>query len=141
MQDKSAEGRPLILVVDDDRDTRLLYTTYLNVQGFNVDEAPNAHAALHRIEAQPPRVVLTDLMLPGISGFELCETIRSSDPNHEIAIVALSGRPVTEDERQRGGGACFDRVLLKPCQLDDLFGAICDVLRDPPSSLPPRACL
>jgi DNA-binding response OmpR family regulator len=129
-----AENAPLILVVDDDVDTRLLYATYLNVEGFRVDEAPDATSALRRIERQVPRVVLTDLMLPGISGFDLCTTIRSHDPYHRIGVVALSGRAVTDQEWRDGRAACFDAMLMKPCAPEEILRTIRQVMDAAPAA-------
>jgi CheY-like chemotaxis protein len=63
---------PLVLVVEDDRATRAWYRDVLTFSGFRTTEAHNGHQALEKARDEWPNVVLTDLAVPGMDGFEFC---------------------------------------------------------------------
>lgn len=122
----SSERKPLVLLVDDDRDTREMYSEYLSYSGMRVAEAPSAYRALERAREQKPDVVVTDIAMPGMDGLDLSRQLRSEGSMHDVPIIALSGQA---SERAREAG--FDVVLLKPCGPDTLLHVIEDVLNKP----------
>ena len=122
-------GRPpLVLLVEDDRDTREMYSEYLSHSGLIVAEAPSGRRALERAREQCPDVVVTDIAMPGMDGLELSRQLRSSPPTRDVPIIAVSGNA---SERAREAGA--DVVLEKPCSPDYLLHVIEDVLERPRS--------
>lgn len=80
-----------ILIVDDDATMRLLMKETLQEEGYIIDEADNGIDALQMISAVPPDVVLLDVRMPGMSGFEVCAEIRKFSGETNIAIVMVTG--------------------------------------------------
>lgn len=103
-------GTPRLLLVDDDASLAAMLREFLELQGFIVDVLHNAEDGLARIDADPPDLLVLDVMLPGMSGFEALKELRS---RHELPVVMLTARG-EESERILGlmGGA--DDYLPKP---------------------------
>jgi CheY-like chemotaxis protein len=119
---------PLVLLVEDDRDTREMYSEYLSYSGLRVAEAPSGVRALERAREQTPDVVVTDIAMPGMDGLELSRRLRADPPTRDVPIIAVSGNPT-----QRAWEAGCDMMLEKPCTPDELLQAIEDVLDKPRS--------
>jgi two-component system, cell cycle response regulator DivK len=117
------EHPPLVLLVEDDRDTREMYSEFLSHSGLRVAEAPSGRRALETAREQCPDVVVTDIAMPGMDGLELSRRLRSSAPTREVPIIAVSGNAC---ERAREAGA--NVVLEKPCPPDHLLHVIEGVL-------------
>jgi two-component system, cell cycle response regulator DivK len=117
------QGSPLVLLVEDDCDTREMYRTYLTYSGVRVAEAPDGFQALERAHQQRPDVVVTDIAMPGMDGLELSRKLREEPPTRDVPIIALSGQA---SSRAREAG--FNVVLDKPCMPDALLHAIEEVL-------------
>lgn len=94
---------------------------------YEVSEAGDGVAALKSIEQRVPDIVVTDLALPRMDGFELVSTIRKQRHTADVPVIALSGYSGPEyDERTRKAGTTM--VLMKPCMPDALVEAINRVL-------------
>jgi len=105
---------PLVLVVEDDPQTRQFYTEALQRDGFVVEQAHNGHQALHKALEIEPDLILTDIAVPGIDGIELCRRLRADSRTHGIPVLAISGYGDRQyADRARMAGA--DRMLAKPC--------------------------
>jgi len=112
--------RSLVLLVEDDRDVRLLFAMWLRDAGFRVDEAHNGHQALDRAIEVLPDAILTDLHIPGIDGYELTRRLKSEHRTRTIPVVAMTGyEPFTQDPSRADRAGC-DAVLAKPFQRDDV---------------------
>lgn len=85
------ERDPLILVVDDDRSTRRLMTTALKKSGFEVVEAENGLRALEVFELKRPDLVLLDVVMPEMDGFETCRRIRTHPNGPSVPVVIITG--------------------------------------------------
>jgi CheY-like chemotaxis protein len=114
---------PLVLLVEDDQDTREMYSEYLSYSGLRVAEAPTGFGALQRAREQTPDVVVTDIWMPGMDGLELSRRLRAEGSTRDVPIIAVTGNPT---ERVREAGC--DLMLEKPCTPDELLHAIEDVL-------------
>lgn len=84
-----------ILIVDDDELLRMSLLQMLTVAGYHVRSADGGHAALCDIEREPPDLLLSDLNMPGLSGFELLSEVRGRFP--DIHVIAMSGAYFGED--------------------------------------------
>jgi DNA-binding response OmpR family regulator len=102
---------PLCLLVDDDRDGREGYAEYLRVNGFEVAECEDAEAALQKLARSAPDILLLDLQLPGLSGWDLMREVRAVSPH--VPIVAFSACVYPEDRRRAEEAGC-DAFLTKP---------------------------
>ena len=106
------EGRR-VLVVDADADTRALYQDALSIEGCDVVEAADGREALTKALIQPPAIVITELRLPQVSGFALCEILRRDRMTATIPIVVVTGetrRPELEHVRRIGA----NDIIVKP---------------------------
>ncbi|MEG4572012.1 response regulator [Microcoleus sp. N3A4] len=101
-----------ILIVEDDVATREILRRILEREGWAVTEADSGRAALSRLEIARPHLILLDLMLPEMDGFELIGELRKSYSGDPIPIVVLTGKDLTPAESQQLNG-CVDRVLQK----------------------------
>jgi CheY-like chemotaxis protein len=109
-----------VLVVDDHTSQAQVLATLLNkAWGHEVSVAYDGPQALAAIEVQHPDVVLLDIGLPGMNGFEVARRVRANPDNQDILIVALSGYGQEEDQR-RSEEAGFDMHLVKPPALATL---------------------
>ena len=94
MPPRPDNGRRRILVVDDNEDLRNMLRLFLEAEGFEVAVAPDGHAALAALRAQPADVVVTDLFMPDKDGIETIVELKKRFP--EAKIVAMSGWTSTE---------------------------------------------
>jgi CheY-like chemotaxis protein len=117
-----------VLVIEDDAATRQMLCGMLEKEGWIVTEAPNGRAALAQIEADRPGLILLDLMMPGMNGFEFIAELRERESGHDIPIVVLSAKDLTREEHQRLHGN-VERVLQKGvCSREQLLNEM-NVLR------------
>ena len=111
---------PTVLLVEDDREGRRLFATWLSQAGFRVLEAHNGFQALERALELQPDVVVTDLNIPGIDGFELTRRLRKDPRTRAVPILAVTGYAAFAADPNRAQRAGCDAVLPKPCSPDDL---------------------
>jgi DNA-binding response OmpR family regulator len=117
-----------ILVVDDDADHRVLLTTYLGGEGYSVAEADTGEAALEFIARQPVALVLLDVMLPGLSGFDVCRRLKR-DPktaSTPIVMVTALGDPAS---RAKAFDSDADEFIAKPVFRLELLARVRAILR------------
>ena len=113
------EQRPLILVVDDYQDAREMYAEYLEFSGFRVAEARNGNEAVEQAFALHPDLILMDLSLPGMDGWEATRRLKADDRTRQIPIVALTGHALAGASEGAKRAGC-DSFVTKPCLPDDL---------------------
>jgi len=114
---------PLVLVVDDADDNRLLYATTIAEAGYEVVEATSGEEALDRISATRPAVIVMDLSMPGIDGWEATRRIKTNPVTADIVVIALTAH-ATNYGLQQARDAGAEAVLTKPCLPQDLLGVI-----------------
>ncbi len=112
-----------ILVVDDEPDVVALITRALDAEGFEVVTAYDGISALDLATSEQPDLVLLDIMMPMMSGYEVCEQLKASPETHEIPIVCLSSAHTT-DARERSRQAGAATLLLKPFTSAELVAQI-----------------
>jgi CheY-like chemotaxis protein len=111
---------PLVLIVEDDHSTRLMYRDFLNHSGFRTADAHNGFQALEKALELRPDLVVTDLAVPGMDGFEFCRKLQQSSATCNIPILAITGHAEYLDDLERFRHAGITHVLLKPCELDEV---------------------
>ena len=119
----STGGNPAtVLLVEDHVDSRQMYAEFLRAE-FNVVEAEDGVGALQLMQHSAPDIVVTDLALPRMDGFELVERMRADERLRNVPVIALSGFSGPEyEERARQAGS--NLVLQKPCLPDELARAV-----------------
>jgi CheY-like chemotaxis protein len=118
-----------ILLVEDHRDTREMYATFLEFEGMSVAGVDRGADALRLIQAGPPDLVVTDLHLPDTSGLDLTRQIKADPHSAHVAVVLLTGEAFLDFEAEARAAGCAT-VCLKPCAPDVLAGVIGQVLAD-----------
>ena len=113
------QNAPLILVVDDYQDAREMYAEYLQFSGFRVAEARNGNEAVEQALALKPSLILMDLSLPGMDGWEATRRLKADSETKHIPIVALTGHALAGASEGAKRAGC-DSFVTKPCLPDDL---------------------
>jgi two-component system cell cycle response regulator DivK len=114
---------PLVLVVEDYQDAREMYAAYLQFSGYRVAEAANGLEALEKTRELMPDIILLDLALPKMDGWEATRRLKADERTRHIPIVALTGHALAghaEGARQAG----CDAFVTKPCLPDALVTEI-----------------
>jgi CheY-like chemotaxis protein len=125
---------PLVLIVEDDLGTRVMYRDYLSHCGFRIADAHNGHQALAKAKELRPDVVLTDLAVPGMDGFEFCRALQQSDSTRAIPILAVTGHSEYLGQPDRFRQAGILNVLTKPCAPDVIAAELRRLLEESPAS-------
>jgi two-component system response regulator MprA len=115
-----------ILVVDDDRRITETWRRALAYEGYSVDVARTGPEALQKALERPPDLYILDLMLPGMTGFEICERLRHS--GDQTPILMVTARDAVTD-RVKGLDIGADDYLVKPAQLAELLARVRALLR------------
>ncbi len=118
---------PHILIVEDEEHLAVGIKFNLEAEGFRVTTATNGPVALKIIEEKtiPVDLVILDLMLPGMSGYDVCERLRES--GEKMPVLILSARTLTED-RTRSFNVGANQYLTKPFELDELISRVRNLL-------------
>jgi two-component system, cell cycle response regulator DivK len=125
------DGTPLsVLLVEDDLDGRRLYAQWLTDAGFHVREAHNGLQALERAFDARPDVVVTDLHIPGIDGFELARRLKQDPRTRDVPVLAVTGYVAFASDPARALRAGCDAVLPKPYSPEDLEAAIRNLIEE-----------
>ncbi len=119
--------RPRVLVVDDFPDAREMYAEYLAYAGFDVIEASNGVEALERASDSQPDVIVMDLSLPVMDGWEATRRLKANQDTTTIPIVALTGHVLAGISEGAKKAGC-DAFVTKPCLPEDLVKEIRKVL-------------
>jgi DNA-binding response OmpR family regulator len=116
-----------VLVVDDDPDVCDLVTYKLEQSGFEVRRASDGDAALREVAQRIPDLVLLDIMMPGISGLEVLERLRSDQATAVIPVVMLTAK-AQENDVERGFQLGADDYVVKPFSPRELVRRVTAVL-------------
>ena len=103
-----------ILMVDDFHDNREMYAAYLRFSGFSVDEAVTGTEAIEKALATSPNLIVMDLSLPGMDGWEATRRLKADPKTKHIPIVVVSGHALEGSVRAAKVAGC-DAFLRKPC--------------------------
>lgn len=109
-----------VLVVDDNLDSALSLSMWLKLKGCETEVAHDGMAALSVAERFDPSVVLLDIGLPKLDGYEVCRRIRAAEWGRSIRVFALTGWG-QEDDKQATADSGFDAHLVKPVDLKSLY--------------------
>ncbi|MGO9056929.1 MAG: response regulator [Candidatus Binataceae bacterium] len=119
---------PRVLVVEDEEDIRALVRYNLEQEGFGVEEARDGAEGYDLIRRHMPDAMVLDLMLPGISGLELCQKLRTESPTQALPIIMLTAKS-SEVDRILGLEMGADDYVVKPFSPRELVARIRAVLR------------
>ena len=117
-----------ILVVDDNRDNVEIIATRLRFRGYIIDEASDGAAALEQVRLNPPDLILLDVMLPDIDGYEIARRVKNDEGMPFIPIILVTARDTTQD-KVAGLDAGADDYLTKPINFPELEARVRSMLR------------
>jgi CheY-like chemotaxis protein len=124
---------PLVLVVDDFPDNRDMYMQYLEFSGLRVAEAQNGHEALQQAFDLLPDLIVMDLSLPGLDGWEATRRLKADPRTHAIPVIALTGHALAGHSKGAIEAGC-DAFITKPCLPERLLEEIRKMLDSRPVS-------
>jgi DNA-binding response OmpR family regulator len=123
----AAATKPKVIIVDDDRDTREMLTLALQLEDFDVSQAANGLRLISAMHVDRPDVILLDVMMSWIDGFELCRAIKKNPSFMDIPVIFISARKSVEDERA-GLEAGAVEYFTKPLDMDRLIARMREIL-------------
>jgi DNA-binding response OmpR family regulator len=118
---------PLILVAEDERDIRDLIVFTLQISGFNVVETPNGEEAVKKATELKPDLILMDVRMPKMTGYEACKVLKKQDATKDIPVVFLSAKG-QETEINTGLEMGAVEYFLKPFAPDELAARVNKIL-------------
>ena len=121
---------PRILIVDDDRHNRLLLEVMLAPDGYSIVSAPTGEEALAMVAQQPPDLILLDVMMPGMDGYQVVARIKSNPATKHIPVIMLSALD-DRNSRTHGLSAGAEDFLTKPVNRVELCTRVRALLRPP----------
>ncbi len=123
------KGKAKILVVDDELDTVNLVRIILGTEGYPVQTAQDGQEAFLRISQEKPDLILLDIRLPGMDGYEICRKLKRSPETATVPIIMFSASD-SKLTRTRVREAGADEFLLKPFTIKKLLGVVTKHLGD-----------
>jgi len=117
-----------VLIAEDDIDIRNLIAFSLRFGGFEVVEASNGQEAVERALSEKPALILMDVRMPKMTGYEACKQLKSKDETKHIPVIFLSAKG-QETEIQEGLAAGAEEYILKPFAPDELTNKVREVVQ------------
>ena len=125
-----------IMVVEDDAALREIYSIRITAEGYDVVSAGDGEEALAVAVREKPDLILSDVMMPKISGFDMLDILRSTPETANIKVIMMTALSA-DDQRERGERLGADRYLVKSqVGIEDVVNAIHEVLGDKPAAAP-----
>ena len=117
------EDSPRILVIDDSLEARMLLTDILTDNGYEVLTASNGHTALKYVEVEVPDLILLDVKMPGMDGYEVCNKLKSAEPSSMIPVIFISGlyEAASKIKGFNAGGVDY---ITKPFQPEEVLARV-----------------
>ena len=128
-----------IMVVEDDASLLEIYSIRITAEGYEVVSAGDGEEALAVAVREKPDLILSDVMMPKISGFDMLDILRSTPETADIKVIMMTALSA-DDQRERGERLGANRYLVKSqVGIEDVVNAIHDVLGDKPNASPAPA--
>jgi two-component system, cell cycle response regulator DivK len=136
--DRPTAGRaPLVLIVDDYADNRQMYAKYLVFKGLQAAEAADGHAALQKAHELHPDVILMDLSLPGMDGWQATRELKADRRMQRIPVIVITGHALGGVADSARAAGC-DAFITKPCSPEDVLAEIQRLLAPTATGPPDR---
>jgi CheY-like chemotaxis protein len=130
LRTEASQPRPLVLVVDDFADNREMYSEFLTFSGYEVIEARNGKEAIDAAFQRSPDIIIMDLSLPVMDGWEATRRLKADQRTNRIPVVALTGHAMQGHSKGAMEAGC-DSFVAKPCLPDQLVAEIRKMLSTP----------
>lgn len=119
--------RPKIMLIDDSSTNNLLYTSILSDEGYDVVVCEHAKSALKSLQKERPNLIILDLMMPGMDGFDLLQSMKSQAELAKIPVIMLTAN-ASEESEKRARSLGVKAFLSKPAGIKEIIEAVKDVL-------------
>jgi DNA-binding response OmpR family regulator len=119
--------KPKVIIVDDDRETRELLALALQMENFEVSQAANGLRLISTLHVDRPDVILLDVNMSWIDGFELCRAVRKNEDFRQIPVIFISARSSAADVK-RGREAGASDYFTKPVEMTTLIARIRELI-------------
>src|SRR6185369_9894152 len=116
--------RMKILIVEDDANSRTYLERALKSQGYSVESAANGVAALERAKQLRPDLIISDILMPEMDGFELCRRVKADEQLRSIPFVFYTATYVEQKDEKLAMALGAARFLIKPMEPENFFSAI-----------------
>ena len=126
-------GKPRILLIDDEKLATDLISARLEANGFEVSAANSPEAALDFLKTNKPDLILLDLIMPGMNGYEVLDKIRAGNTTKDIPVIMLTAKMVQAD-KVKALNKGLDDYMTKPYDSEELLARINAVLKRSKSS-------
>jgi two-component system, cell cycle response regulator DivK len=123
VEEKAREGAPLILIIDDTEDNREVYIQFFRHQGWRVSSAEDGIEGLRLATAELPSLIVLDLGLPKMDGWQVAEQLKRNEGTKHIPIIACTGH-AGDDLKKRAFAAGVADYVIKPCLPADLVARV-----------------
>jgi len=127
MATEAPARKPKVIIVDDDRDTREMLTLALELEGFEVAQAANGLRLISTLHVDRPDLILLDVMMSWIDGFELCRAVKKNDEFRDIPVIFISAKKTATDIRT-GLAAGASDYFSKPIDMERLLSRIAQLI-------------
>lgn len=128
-----------VMLVEDDKNLREIYSIRLVAEGYDVVSAGDGEEALALAVQERPDLVVSDVMMPKISGFDMLDILRSTPETKDTKVIMMTALS-SEDQRIRGENLGADKYLVKSqVGIEDVVNAVHEVLGDKPGAQPAAA--
>ena len=120
---KTLQNQTKILLVDDEPNILVAIEFLLAKEGYQIQKAFDGQQAIEKVESFHPNIIILDVMMPGLDGFEVARRVRHMDGNDDIKIIFLTAKGTTQD-KMKGYSTGGEYYLIKPFDNDELVNLV-----------------
>ena len=120
---KTLQNQTKILLVDDEPNILVAIEFLLAKEGYKIQKAFDGQQAIEKVESFHPNIIILDVMMPGLDGFEVARRVRHMDGNDDIKIIFLTAKGTTQD-KMKGYSTGGEYYLIKPFDNDELVNLV-----------------
>ena len=120
---KTLQNQTKILLVDDEPNILVAIEFLLTKEGYQIEKAFDGQQAIEKVESFHPNIIILDVMMPGLDGFEVARRVRHMDGNDDIKIIFLTAKGTTQD-KMKGYSTGGEYYLIKPFDNDELVDLV-----------------
>jgi DNA-binding response OmpR family regulator len=113
-----------VIIIDDDPNIRALLSLNIGAAGYSIETAENGKDALAMIVREPPRLIVLDIMMPAMDGYELCKIVRDHPDLHDVKILMLTAKDAPRDKMIGKDILRADEYITKPFEICHLLAVI-----------------
>ncbi len=118
-----------VLIIEDDHDTRYILTEILRSEGYDVATARDGEEGLRKVQAEPPSLVITDILMPGVDGFHFLREIRKDDRFKDLPVIFYTGNYLDKEDQKLARDLGVSKFLIKPLSPKDIIDVVDELVK------------